>query len=59
MFTGIIEELGAVESLEPRAAGARLRVLCSRVTGGMTVGSSIASHRANNSDARRRTLANA
>jgi riboflavin synthase len=42
MFTGIVEELGAVESLLMRAAGARLRVLCSRVTGDMTVGSSIA-----------------
>jgi riboflavin synthase len=42
MFTGIVEELGAVESLVTRAAGARLRVLCSLVTGDMTVGSSIA-----------------
>ncbi|MGC4048558.1 MAG: hypothetical protein QM757_02455 [Paludibaculum sp.] len=26
MFTGIIEELGTIESVEPRAAGSRLRV---------------------------------
>jgi len=26
MFTGIIEELGAVERLEPRATGSRLTV---------------------------------
>jgi riboflavin synthase len=42
MFTGIVEELGAVESLAPRAAGARLSVRCSLVTGGMRVGGSIA-----------------
>lgn len=42
MFTGVVEELGAVESLAVRAAGARLRVLCSLVTGDMRVGSSIA-----------------
>jgi riboflavin synthase len=42
MFTGIVEELGAVEAIEPRAAGARLRVRCSLVTGGMAVGGSIA-----------------
>jgi riboflavin synthase len=29
MFTGIIEELGTVLALEPKSAGARLRVACS------------------------------
>jgi riboflavin synthase len=42
MFTGIIEELGAVESVEGRAAGARLRVHCQRVLEDMTEGASIA-----------------
>ena len=37
MFTGIIEELGEVESV-----GARLKVRCSTVTADMTVGASIA-----------------
>jgi riboflavin synthase len=42
MFTGIVEELGTVEALEPRAAGARLRVNCSRVLADLTEGASIA-----------------
>jgi riboflavin synthase len=42
MFTGIIEELGAVESVETRAAGARLKVRCSTVMSDMTPGASIA-----------------
>jgi len=42
MFTGIIEELGAVESIENRAAGARLRIHCKRVLDDMTEGASIA-----------------
>jgi riboflavin synthase len=42
MFTGIIEELGAVESVQTRAAGARLRVRCSTVMSDMTEGASIA-----------------
>jgi riboflavin synthase len=42
MFTGIIEELGTVESMVARAAGARLKVRCSTVTEDMTVGASIA-----------------
>jgi len=42
MFTGIIEELGVVESVEPRQAGARLRVRCAKVTEDMTEGASIA-----------------
>ena len=42
MFTGIIEELGAVESLETRSAGARLTVNCSAVLSDASEGSSIA-----------------
>ncbi len=42
MFTGIIEELGAVESVVARAAGARLKVRCSTVMQDMTEGASIA-----------------
>jgi riboflavin synthase len=42
MFTGIIEELGAVESVESRAAGARLKIHCRKVLEDMTVGASIA-----------------
>ncbi|MGD0363913.1 MAG: riboflavin synthase [Bryobacteraceae bacterium] len=42
MFTGIIEELGAVESIESRAAGARLKVHCRKVLEDMTEGASIA-----------------
>jgi riboflavin synthase len=42
MFTGIIEELGRVIALEPRATGARLVVACSNVLQDATVGASIA-----------------
>ena len=42
MFTGIIEELGAVESLSRQAAGARLQVGCARVLEDLRQGSSIA-----------------
>jgi riboflavin synthase len=42
MFTGIVEELGAVESVESRAAGARLKIHCRKVLDDMAVGSSIA-----------------
>jgi riboflavin synthase len=42
MFTGIIEELGAVESVQTRAAGARLRVRCATVMADMAEGASIA-----------------
>jgi riboflavin synthase len=42
MFTGIIEELGTVESFEPRSAGARLRISCALVMSDLTEGSSIA-----------------
>jgi riboflavin synthase len=42
MFTGIIEELGAVESFEPRSTGARLRVGCALVLTDLSEGASIA-----------------
>ena len=42
MFTGIIEELGTVEALETRPAGARLKVHCAAVLSDMSIGSSIA-----------------
>jgi riboflavin synthase len=42
MFTGIIEELGAVEALQPQPAGARLNVRASTVMADMAAGASIA-----------------
>ncbi|HTQ58439.1 MAG TPA: riboflavin synthase [Bryobacteraceae bacterium] len=42
MFTGIIEELGAVESIQNRDAGARLKIRCRKVVEDMTEGASIA-----------------
>jgi riboflavin synthase len=42
LFTGIIEELGAVGELARHTAGARLRVECARVLQDMKTGSSIA-----------------
>jgi riboflavin synthase len=42
MFTGIIEELGTVASLEARSAGARLVIECHTVLADATEGSSIA-----------------
>jgi riboflavin synthase len=42
LFTGIIEELGAVESLKKQTAGARLRVRCARVLEDLKPGASIA-----------------
>jgi riboflavin synthase len=42
MFTGIIEELGRVASLEERSAGARLVIECATVLADATEGSSIA-----------------
>ena len=42
MFTGIIEELGTVASLESRSAGARLVVQCHTVLSDASEGSSIA-----------------
>ena len=42
MFTGIVEELGAVVALEARPAGARLRIRCNKVVADANEGSSIA-----------------
>src|SRR5205085_9323572 len=42
MFTGIIEDLGIVDAVETRAAGARLKVRCATVMKDMTEGASIA-----------------
>jgi riboflavin synthase len=42
VFTGIIEELGTVSTLEPRQAGARLQIRCSAVLSDLTEGASIA-----------------
>jgi riboflavin synthase len=42
MFTGIVEEMGTVEALAVRAAGARLTVRCATVMSDMTTGASIA-----------------
>jgi riboflavin synthase len=42
MFTGIIEELGTVEAIESRAAGARLKIQCKQVLEDMAAGASIA-----------------
>jgi riboflavin synthase len=42
MFTGIIEELGTVQAVIPRAAGAHIQVRCATVTADLTVGASIA-----------------
>src|SRR5579863_8778231 len=42
MFTGIIEELGTVQSIEHGNTGARLTVACSRVLADATPGASVA-----------------
>jgi riboflavin synthase len=42
MFTGIIEELGTIEAVQMRSAGARLTIRCSTVIGDATEGASIA-----------------
>lgn len=42
MFTGIVEELGTVESMERRGDGARLRIRCSTVLADAFIGASIA-----------------
>jgi len=42
MFTGIIEELGTVESIETRAAGSRLKIRGTTVMSDLTEGASIA-----------------
>lgn len=41
MFTGIVEETGTVVSLEPRSAGARLRLRCGVVLGDLQEGDSV------------------
>lgn len=41
MFTGLIEEVGAVEALEPRGAGSRLRIRAPLVAGDLKEGDSI------------------
>jgi riboflavin synthase len=42
MFTGIIEELGTIESVQTRAAGARLTIRCATVLSDAVEGASIA-----------------
>jgi riboflavin synthase len=42
MFTGIVEEMGAVESIQNQAAGARLKIHCKTVLEDLTEGASIA-----------------
>ncbi len=42
MFTGIVEEVGTVGSLEPREAGARIQIRCTTVLEGLKDGDSIA-----------------
>lgn len=42
MFTGIVEELGTVESVETRSAGSRLKIRCRKVLEDSTEGASIA-----------------
>ncbi|MBM3734666.1 MAG: riboflavin synthase [Acidobacteria bacterium] len=42
MFTGIVEETGRIAAIEPREAGARIRIECKRVLEDSTPGSSIA-----------------
>lgn len=42
MFTGIIEETGVVREMQPRGAGARLRIGCAQVLEDAMPGSSIA-----------------
>src|ERR1700688_4320178 len=42
MFTGIVEELGTVASIESRSAGARLVIECHTVLSDASEGSSIA-----------------
>jgi len=42
MFTGIVQELGRVESFEPHQTGARMTVHCDTVLAGLEIGASIA-----------------
>jgi riboflavin synthase len=41
MFTGIVEETGAIAAFEPRSAGARLRIHCAVVLGDLKEGDSV------------------
>jgi riboflavin synthase len=41
MFTGIIEEIGIVEAIEPRQSGARLRLRAPLVSSGLAEGDSV------------------
>jgi len=42
MFTGIVEELGRVRAIVPRAGGARLELACTEVIADASIGDSIA-----------------
>lgn len=42
MFTGIVEEVGQVAGVEPRASGSRLRIEAPRVVDGLREGDSVA-----------------
>jgi riboflavin synthase len=42
MFTGIVEELGSVLEVQPKAAGARLTIQCGAILADATLGASIA-----------------
>src|ERR1041384_41761 len=42
MFTGIVEELGTVEAVLSRAAGARLKIRCGKVRKDLAEGASVA-----------------
>ena len=41
MFTGIVEEMGAVSSMEQTLAGTRLTILASKVLGDLNIGDSV------------------
>lgn len=42
MFTGLVEEIGAVRAIEPRSGGARLEIDCVFVADGLALGDSVA-----------------
>ncbi len=42
MFTGIVEEMGRVESARPRANGVELRIVATGIAAGLRAGSSVA-----------------
>lgn len=41
MFTGIVEEMGVIKSLEPTLAGLRLTILASTIMGDLPIGASV------------------